>query len=213
MTISPYLPLAPTILALLIVLRKRMVLRERARLATLPVRRGSVFDRRAKKYRALSLRGRLGVALVCFERYCVAKGLRHDIIDAFVAHMWEYPCIESFPDWASNEGDLVYVGLGDPFPAEMASYLDSVGEEQEVFRRLVESCVEVVYGSAYAASDDKGSLQYLENVISITSGSGVTPPPAKPFMISLFDDGGWGTRLSEEQRDAWRFKAYDNQMN
>jgi hypothetical protein len=209
MTMPPYLPLAPAILALLIVLLKR------SRGASLPVRRYSVsvFDRPVKKYRALSLRGRLAVALVCFERHCVAKGLQHDMLDAFVTHMWEYPCIESFPAWASNDTDLVCVGLGDPFPNAMASYLDSVGEEQEDFRRLVESCVEIVYGSAYSAADDKGSLQDLEKVISITSESGVTPPPAKPFMISLFaDDHGWGTCLSAEQRDAWRFRAYDNQM-
>ena len=153
------------------------------------------------------------VALHCFEGYCVAKDLRHPIISAFIDHMWELPCITSFPKWESHRCELVHVGLGDPFPREIVDLLESVGVTEEEFRQLVESTVEVIYSSAYATSDDIGSLRFLDRVLCITANMGVAPPPAQPFLISLYAQRhGWGAQLSADQRDGWRFRAYDNQV-
>jgi hypothetical protein len=162
------------------------------------------------EYSLLSLPARVAVALHCFEGYCRAKGLRHYLIDTFLNHMWELPVIASFPEWESRNGDLVDAGLGDPFPQEIVTLLRSVGASEEEFRRLVQSTVEIIYSSAYAASDNAGSLRFLGEVLHIASGLGVAPPPAQPFLMSLFADNyGWGMRISREQRDAWRHKAYD----
>jgi len=167
-----------------------------------------LLNSRVLGYRKLSLPARLGVALVCFEGYCRAKSLRHPIIEAFILHMWDIPCITSLPDWESQDCELVQVGLGDPFPPEIQQLLKAAGIEETDFRRLVESCVEIIYGSAYAASDYLGSLRFLHEVLCVTSTAGVGPPPVEPFLVSLFADGhGWGKRLSAEQRDAWRLGA------
>lgn len=161
-------------------------------------------------YRNLSLRARVSVALLCFERYCQAKGLQHPMIYTFLDQMWELPCMTSFPDWESHKCELIHVGIGDPFPCEIADLLTSAGISEQEFRKILESTVEIIYGSAYAKSDDDGSLRFLGLVFDITSSVGVSPPSAQPFLTSLFSDRhGWGVRLSPDQRDEWRFRAYD----
>jgi hypothetical protein len=171
----------------------------------------AVISNYTNNYRKLSLIARTAVALVCFERYCQTKGLRHPMIDAFLNQMWELPCIKSLPDWESHNCELVHFALGDPLPREMLEALNSAGISEGEFRQLVENCVEIFYCSAYAASDNAGSLQALDQVLCVTSNVGVTPPPVQPFLLSLFDDAhGWGKKLSPDQRDGWRFRAYDH---
>jgi len=179
----------------------------------LVVRPPSMIAHAIKDYQELSLAARMAIALLCFERYCQAKGLRHPSIATFLDHMWELPCSRSFPDWESRNCELVHVGLGEAFPCEILELLTSVGVSEQEFRELLGCTVEIVYGSAYAKSDDTGSLQFLDRVFRITSSAGVLPPPVAPFLISLFADGhGWGAVLSSKQRDGWRFEAYDNRV-
>lgn len=160
-------------------------------------------------YCKLSLSARIAVALHCFERYCRAKRLRHPMIDAFLDHMWELPCITSFPAWESRRCELVKVGLGDPFPREILDLLQTAGVSEKEFRQLIEGSVEIIYTSAYGKSDDAGSLRFLDRVLQITASAGVPPPPPRLFLSSLFADcHGWGIKLSPEQRDDWRYKAY-----
>jgi hypothetical protein len=162
-------------------------------------------------YRTLSLPARLAVGIHCFERYCNAKGLRHPMISDFINHMWELPCAKSFTKWESQACEFVHVGLGDPFPPEIVDLLRTVTVTEEEFRGLVESVVEIIYSSAYGASDDARSLKYLGRVLFITASVGVTPPPARSFLISLFDvRHGWGPRLEANERDIWRYRAYEN---
>lgn len=161
-------------------------------------------------YRTLSLSARLAVGLHCFERYCQARGLRHDSIDTFLDHMWNLPCTRFFPEWEKGNCDLVNVGLGGSVARELLDLLAARSITEAEFRRLVECVVEIVYSSAYGASDDVGSLKYLDQVFSITGVVGVAPPPTQLFLISRFgEQHGWGTLLNRAQRDAWRSKAYE----
>ena len=73
------------------------------------------------------------------------------------------------------------------------------------FRQLLANVVEIIYGSFYAAADNQGSLRHLEAVLQYAAQHGVQPPAASLFINSLFvDEHGWGKKLSEEERDAWR---------
>lgn len=164
---------------------------------------------KANDYRELSLRGRVAVALLCFERYCRAKGLRHPMIDEFLDRMWEVPCIESLPDWESRPCALVHAGLGDSFASEFADLFERDKRLEREFRELLESTVEIIYCSAYGKGDDEGSLRFLDEALGICAKAGVTPPPTQGFAGSLFAEReGWGKRLSTEERDEWRLRAY-----
>src|SRR5262245_7520637 len=122
---------------------------------------------KANDYREVSLRARVAVALLCFDRYCQAKGLRHALIHEFVERMWELPCIESLPDWESLPCALVHAGLGDSFPPEFADLFERDKILRREFRELLESTVEIVYCSAYGKGDDEGSLRFLDRVLHI----------------------------------------------
>jgi hypothetical protein len=164
---------------------------------------------KANDYRELSLRARVAVALLCFDRYCQARGLTHPKIDLFLDRMWELPCLQSLPEWESRPCELVHVGLGDSFPPDFADLFERDRFLKREFRELLESTVEIIYCSAYAKGDNAGSLRFLERVLSICSAASVIPPSVQPFSGSLFaDDDGWGKPLSAAERDAWRFKAY-----
>ncbi len=164
----------------------------------------------AADYRALSLRARFAVALRAVEGFCAAKSLAGPQFTAFFDHLWELPAVDSFPDWESHHDDLLAFGLGDPLPLDVAPSLRSASVPEDVFRQLIEHTVEVIYGSAYGASDDAGSLHELAEVLRICQAAGVPAPPARLFAGSLFADRhGWGVRLSPQQRDHWRFAAYD----
>lgn len=165
-------------------------------------------------YAKLSLPARLAVALHCFERYCRAKGLRHGLIDTFIERLWELPCALRFADWEKPLPQLVHVafevGRGEAFPNEILDLLASAGVLEKEFGQLLVSTVDIIYGSAYGASNDVGSLKSLELVLCVATSVGVAPPPAQPFLISLFGvRHGWGLVLDPNQRDIWRHRAYD----
>jgi len=172
-------------------------------------RQPGMAEQKADAYREVSIAARVAVALLCFERYCQAKRLRHPLIDTFLDRMWELPCIESLAEWEARPCELVHAGLGDSFSPEVVDLLGPDKVFRKEFRELLESTVEVVYCSAYGKGDDEGSLRFLNRVLCICSAASISPPPVEPFSMSLFaENDGWGKRLSTEQRDAWRFKAY-----
>ena len=172
-----------------------------------------ISTQKAEAYRKLSVRARVAVGLLCFDRYCQAKGLKHPMIDTFLDRMWELPCIESLPDWESRPCVLVHAGLGDSFPPEFAELFERDKFLRREFKELLESTVEIIYCSAYSKADNEGSLLFLDRVLCICAAVNVTPPPVQPFLGSLFTDGeGWGQPLSTAERDAWRFKAYDKPL-
>lgn len=134
------------------------------------------------------------------------KALAAPSLTKFFDHMWALPVADSFPDWEEDNEELVAYGLGDPLPPEISPLLRAAQVPEELFLNLVGATIEIVYSSAYGASDDSGSLKYLHEVLCITSAAGVTPPPARLFLDSLFaDKHGWGNRISLQQRDQWRF--------
>ncbi|MGC3991243.1 MAG: hypothetical protein QM796_16500 [Chthoniobacteraceae bacterium] len=157
------------------------------------------------KYRLLSIRARLAVALVCVERFCRISGLEHPELAAFFVHLWELPVMDNFPVWDSRKDPLTEAGLGDPFSPAIISMISVAGVAEPTFRKLIESTVEIVYSSAYAATDDEGSLSQLEEVLRITSGAGVSAPSAQPFSSSTFAEReGWGTPLPRHTVEQWR---------
>jgi hypothetical protein len=161
-------------------------------------------------YRPLSLPARLAVALRCVDDFCTVKALAAPALTKFFDHMWSLPVTESFPDWEEDNEELVAYGMGDPLPPEIALLLLKAQIPEELFLDLLSSTLVIVYSSAYGASDDAGSLRYLQRVLRITMAEGVTPPPVKLFLDSLFADRhGWGQRISLQQRDQWRAAADD----
>jgi len=154
---------------------------------------------------------RLGVALCCFERYCHTVGLETNSIHEFLSYMWEWPLMmtpERFGEWEGKRTTLVDSGLGGAMPADIEPSLREKGIDTVEFRNLVESTVEIIWGSFYGASDTRGSLRDLDRVISICKRRGVEPPTLDTFADSRFKDGhGWGERVSKDQRDRWRARV------
>jgi hypothetical protein len=120
--------------------------------------------------------------------------LDHPVIDAFLDYLWE-----------ENHPLLVHVALGDEYPGWFAEFLEENGIPADEFRQLLASVAEIVFGSFYAAADDRGSLKDLNNVLNIVQEYGISPPPLKRFADSRFCDGhGWGLPLTRIVRDEWR---------
>jgi uncharacterized protein (DUF433 family) len=161
--------------------------------------------------RDLSLSARLAVALECFTRYCRRCGLAHAELSAFVDYLWEFPVVisnctpETFVQWEQGGPSLLDVRPSDPLPPGIEAAVLRAGLSPQEFRDLLFHVVQIVWGSFYAASDDFGSLSHLKNVIRITRAAGVFPPDYALYSSSRFaDGGGWGARMTPEQRDEWR---------
>jgi len=161
--------------------------------------------------RALSLTARLGLALCCFERYCRVVGLHSPSIQSFLDYMWEWPLRMTpaeLTEWESRRTDLVETGLGDPVPDDVRAVLQKRGIDESEFQSLVESTVEIIFGSFYGAAEDERSLAYLTQVVSICARRGIRPPPLSVFAASRFEDrDGWGHDLSIQEGDRWRAEA------
>jgi hypothetical protein len=162
-------------------------------------------------YLALSLSARLAVALHCFHRYCQVRGLTGPDIDAFLEHMWQFPCISGHARvrWERERPVLVDVGLGDRAPPALVERLARARVAPREFRALLASTVDIVFGSLYGAADYHASLQRLGTVLRIAARANVLPPPPASFSNSRFEEcRGWGPTLSPRERDVWRYQAY-----
>lgn len=161
-----------------------------------------------KNAKSLSLIARLAIALHCYEACCVAWRLKSPLISEFLDYMWEWPIMMTenhFSEWESKTTAIVDFGLGDELPPELNKLLISSGVSEEQFRYLTENTVEIIWSSFYGASDNEGSLKYLENVMTVASSLGYTPPSFNEFIESCFKDKhGWGNVLTSEQKDQWR---------
>jgi hypothetical protein len=158
--------------------------------------------------RALSLTARLAIAMHCFEQYCRVQGLAVPEVIELQDYLWEWPLVGgslAFPAWESRHPVLVDYGLGDPMPERLRAALDARHIDEEEFRLLVTSLVEIIWSSFWAASDDAGSLADLAQVLRISARSRIPLPDPAPFSHSLFaEQHGWGQPLSMAERDAWR---------
>ena len=113
---------------------------------------------------------------------------------------------DNFIEWDSDHADLVYVGLGDPFPDGFESFLQLHNVSPVEFHELLCSLVEIIFGSFYGAPNDASSMCNLQSVIQITGHYGISPPSVDLFSSSSFNDHhGWGNPASAQQRDTWRF--------
>ncbi len=135
-------------------------------------------------------------------------GLVHSHIDALLDDLWDLPLTlgsDAFDEWEAYHPMLVDTGLGDDFPDGFEEFLRTHGVSTEEFRDVLESLVEIAFGSFYCDAEDANSLRYLDNLIRMVRRRGVSPPPIDTFSASRFSDRhGWGDRLSIEERDAWR---------
>lgn len=161
------------------------------------------------QYAKLSLRARLAIALSCLEQYIRKYNIESGELTQFINHMWEIPCMSHFPAWGSTAPSLLRcVGLGDPIEGEfkgLSSYLCQIGVSTEEVAKLIQLTTEIIYSSAYGASDDTGSLDFLKNLIAISERHGIRPPTATLFAESKFSDNhGWSYAVSVETRNAWR---------
>lgn len=158
---------------------------------------------------ALSLRARLAVALICFELYVEKRDLSWPELSQFIESMWELPCVSNFVTWDKTDLPLLrYVGLGDPiekdFP-EFTRYLNEKGVSTSEVSELIQCTTEIIYSSAYGATDDSGSQKFVEKIVDVCMQWGARLPPLGIFSISAFSENdGWSTPISTGQRDEWR---------
>jgi len=172
----------------------------------------SFFFRR--KVRAISISGRLAIALHCFASACQNRNLLdHPEIQLFLSHMWRLigTDSESFAKWEATNTRLVHVGLGDAFPPDFLAFLDAKRITETDFRALLANLVEVVYHNAYGAPDNKGTLRFLENAVDCAKQLGGQCPDPTRFAKSRWTDcHGWGERLSAEELAEWRFPSEES---
>ncbi|MFZ6028296.1 MAG: hypothetical protein ACOYYS_11330 [Chloroflexota bacterium] len=155
----------------------------------------------------LSITARLGVALVCFEKYCRVNDLLSNV-EEFLEYLWKFPVLQTpgeFAAWETKRPRLVEVGLGEILPIEIQYQLRQKHVDPQEFATLLQAIVEIGWGSFYGAANNKDSLSYLKRVITFTVENNISIPPMSPFLVSRFSDRhGWGNQLTETQRNEWR---------
>lgn len=162
---------------------------------------------RSSALRDMSLTARLAVALHCFEAFCNKMEMVNPEIDALLDHLWEFPLVDRdhWDEWDGSHPALVEVGLGEPWPSGFEEMLIKRGIDPVQFRTLLGNLVEIIFHNFYVASDDNRSLRFLLDVITIVGRAGVRLHSLDVLMGSLFADrGGWGQRISRDERDHWR---------
>jgi hypothetical protein len=167
----------------------------------------SLAEFRARRFSQLSLTARLGVALWCFERFCVSNGLAHPEISVFLEHLWRFPILpeEDFAAWEGASPALVEAGLGQPLPTEVANLVRDRRLKPAAFHALLGDVVEIVWTSFYGATQDRSSLRHLGRVLRTCAAAGVGPPDATVFSVSLLvHRGGWGDLVTPQDCERWR---------
>jgi hypothetical protein len=156
--------------------------------------------------RKLSLTARLSVALKIFERYCEVRDIESDLVSDFFNYLWEWPLIDGpdqFEPWVQSRVELVNYGLGDPANDEIEMLLAKHALDEEHFREIISGIVEILWGSFWGASEDELSVQALINVTNRCKVESL--PILTPFKFSRFEEnGGWGNKITEEDRDYWK---------
>ena len=161
----------------------------------------------ATPYADVSLFGRLAVALRCFERYCAVTGILDPGVSALVEHLWQLPVAMRegrFNEWFEARPPLFDF---DPAERENKAVLQALpaAVSPNEFTALVQSVVEVVFGSFYGASDDTGSQQELASVLRLVAARGVHPLAPSAVAGSRFADGqGWGAPIDDATLERWR---------
>lgn len=156
----------------------------------------------------LSLTARMAIALLTFEIFCKENDLQIDQIKEFSDYLWQWPLIDGpdqFEPWQKSRPELVNYGLGDEASNELLNELELRGLCEHRFRNIVGSLVGILWSSFWGVSEDEFSLKNLRNVISSCKIEPLPLPVLTPFRFSLFsDEGGWGKKLTMEDRDFWR---------
>lgn len=156
----------------------------------------------------LSLTARAAISLHITEAYFRKKALKHEIIDEFFDHLWEFPLQQepkAFSAWEARRGDLVDFGLTDDLPDDLEGLLEPAGITFEELFHVVEAPVEILWGNFFREPDDETAMSYLRNSLILAERSGIIFPKLAPYSQSLYaDNDGWGNPISEIARDEWR---------
>ena len=163
-------------------------------------------DYRCDEFASISLLGRFVSALSCLERYLARHHLTGIAYEDLLGYLWEVPTTRDLGAWEGGDRPALFeVAMGDDFPAELRQEAVSRGLDLKLHRAWLENVVEIIMGSMYAATDDKGSLRHLGVVFELAKAEGISPPPVSAFSHQrLSERGGWGSQVSAAQRDAWR---------
>lgn len=159
----------------------------------------------------LSLRARLGMALVCFEHYCRRANIKGRAIDNFLDWMWEPTYVKlieaDFDDWESRQPALVEIGLGwDVEGFEHPADSSEVSEyRRNRFHHLLCNVTEILYAGLYHMPNRQSSLEHLSLTLEIGAEEGIHPC-ISVFTDSTWEEGGsgWGNVLSYSKAMEWR---------
>ena len=154
----------------------------------------------------LSLQARLAMALECVWRYCQSYRFQDPELKALLDHLWDFMVIDSpgaFVAWEEALKDV-----DDPSFAEFGQRARAHGIDPAEMMSLLDHTLEIIRGSFYAATDDRGSLRELRLVLAIGKKRGAVPAGLPVYRSSRFADRhGWGFPLARAERDRWRSVA------
>ncbi|PPK92370.1 hypothetical protein CLV92_115116 [Kineococcus xinjiangensis] len=157
-----------------------------------------------RRYRALSLSGRLAVALVVLHRWLAAHRLHDEDVQALLEHQWLWLTVgpgDSFDAWHEADVPLLDTALaGVALPQSTRERCLTVGADADRLALLLTYTVAIVEGSLFSAAHDEESLRSLGVVLALAAEDGVSGPPAAWFARLLRQDRhGWGVSLSAEE--------------
>jgi hypothetical protein len=159
----------------------------------------------------LSLTARAAIALLVFERFCEENQIKLDQVRELSDYLWQWPLVDGpdqFEPWESSRTELVNYGLGDEASPEVLFSLEEAKIDEFRFRNIVNGLVEILWGSFWGAAENELSLKALSTVLSSSKLEKL--PTITPFKFSLYSDmGGWGEKITKEDRDFWR-RSYTN---
>lgn len=177
-----------------------------------PLRRGTWRTwRLLRRYRALSLSGRLAVALVVLQRW-LSKQKLHDLeVQALLEHQWQWLTVgpDTFDAWHEADLPLLDTALaGKALPQSTSEHCVAVGVDPHRLTLLFAHAVAIVEGSLFSATHDHESLRSLGVVLEVAAEDGVQVPPAAWFArLQWQDHHGWGLRLSVEELQQLRARS------
>jgi hypothetical protein len=164
-----------------------------------------------RPYRALSLSGRLAVALVVLQRW-LSKQKLHDLeVQALLEHQWQWLTVgpDTFDAWHDVNLPLLDTALaGKALPQSTIEHCLAVGVDPRRLTLLLTHTAAIVEGSLFSTTHDHESLRSLGVVLEVAAEDGVQPPPAAWFArLQWQDRHGWGSRLSVEELQQLRARS------
>lgn len=163
-----------------------------------------------KKFKEISIRGRMAYCIKVLERTFDSSKLDRNGLEIILPHLWEFTFSNSLDEWLEKIRQLCPECILDSEYFEVSSLLNKkhfltlksfYKELPETFVEMIDNTVWVGICNVYSStgSYSKCSFEYLLDVIKDAKKLNVELPCIEPFEKFKFsNDNGWGGTFKPE---------------